>query len=225
MVSSNPAEGRVKQHGKGRLNRRLLASLVLGACFCSTLRSCSNGFVPQADTNIFWCSRRAAVEDGAKKLLLGVGTAVWSSQLPAGAAQQLPTPSGGADCADCVLGSGVGTVAAASAVELQIREIIESHPVVMFSKTFCPFCFKAKAAFAAEGADVKVVELDRLPFEQTQQYQQTLMQMTGARTVPRVFVRGVCIGGGDETEALQRSGALTQMLKNAPSTSQVRLVS
>eukprot|EP00971_Amphidinium_carterae_P042683 838959-Amphidinium_carterae.1 len=40
--------------------------------------------------------------------------------------------------------------------ELQIRDIIKSHPVVMFSKTFCPFCFKAKAAFAAEGVQVKV---------------------------------------------------------------------
>jgi hypothetical protein len=37
-------------------------------------------------------------------------------------------------------------------------------------------------------------------------------KMTGARTVPRVFVNGKCIGGGDDTAALAASGRLAKML-------------
>ena len=39
-----------------------------------------------------------------------------------------------------------------------------------------------------------------------------LGQLTGASTVPRVFVGGACIGGGDDTAAKQRSGELAKLL-------------
>lgn len=37
--------------------------------------------------------------------------------------------------------------------------------------------------------------------------------MTGAETVPRVFLDGKCIGGGDDTEKLEKSGELEKKLK------------
>ena len=39
------------------------------------------------------------------------------------------------------------------------------------------------------------------------------MSITGGRSVPRVFVAGKFIGGGDDTEALARSGKLKEMLE------------
>lgn len=45
--------------------------------------------------------------------------------------------------------------------------------------------------------------------------QDYLLELTGARSVPRVFVDGVCIGGGDDTDALARNGKLEVMLRNA----------
>lgn len=43
--------------------------------------------------------------------------------------------------------------------------------------------------------------------------QDYLLKITGARSVPRVFIGGNCIGGGSETRALQDQGKLVPMLK------------
>lgn len=45
--------------------------------------------------------------------------------------------------------------------------------------------------------------------------QDYLQQVTGGRTVPRVFVKGKFIGGGTEVKALQDQGKLVPMLKNS----------
>ena len=42
-----------------------------------------------------------------------------------------------------------------------------------------------------------------------------MKQLTGGRSVPRVFIGGKCIGGGDETDAAHRSGKLQGMLESA----------
>lgn len=46
-------------------------------------------------------------------------------------------------------------------------------------------------------------------------FQDVLLKLTGARSVPRVFIRGKCIGGGDDTVAAQKNGRLEKMLKEA----------
>ncbi len=61
--------------------------------------------------------------------------------------------------------------------------------------------------------DYKVLELDEI--EQGDEYQKVLKELTGARTVPRVFIGGQCIGGGDDTEQLQKKGELIEKLKEA----------
>ena len=43
--------------------------------------------------------------------------------------------------------------------------------------------------------------------------QDYLLKLTGARSVPRVFIGGKCIGGGSETRALHDQGKLIPMLK------------
>ena len=42
-----------------------------------------------------------------------------------------------------------------------------------------------------------------------------MQQVTGSRTVPRVFIGGECIGGGEETRAADRGGQLLGMLETA----------
>jgi glutaredoxin 3 len=42
-----------------------------------------------------------------------------------------------------------------------------------------------------------------------------MKQLTGASSVPRVFIGGQCIGGGDETSAAHKSGKLEGMLQEA----------
>lgn len=97
--------------------------------------------------------------------------------------------------------------------------IIQENDVIIFSKTTCPYCSRAKAALKEEGVDFAIFELDELPPEEAAAMQDSLRDMTGARTVPRIFVRGECIGGCDDLLALQSAGQLTALLKSGSSAS------
>lgn len=57
--------------------------------------------------------------------------------------------------------------------------------VVIFSKTTCPYCKVAKNVFNEIGASYKVIELDE--HNDGRRLQETLAQMTGARTVSAVI--------------------------------------
>jgi glutaredoxin 3 len=98
-----------------------------------------------------------------------------------------------------------------------IETIVSRHPVVVFSKPWCPHCRRAIEALALDGVeDPYVIDLSQLD---AQQIQSTLEQMTGRRTVPNVFIGGSTIGGGDETVALERRGKLREMLQSVGATS------
>lgn len=95
-----------------------------------------------------------------------------------------------------------------------ITRIVNSHPVVVFSKSWCPYCRKALEALSAAGVpDPFIVDLTSNP--QTREVQEVLKSMTKRRTVPNVFVGGKSIGGGDETAGLQAKGALVPLLIEA----------
>lgn len=56
----------------------------------------------------------------------------------------------------------------------------------------------------------EVLELEKRP--DCSEIQTYLRELTGASSVPRVFVGGRCIGGGDETAALEQKGQLKDLL-------------
>lgn len=80
----------------------------------------------------------------------------------------------------------------------------------MFSKTTCPFCSQAKEVLKSTGQKFVVVELDELP--EGAAMQDAFEEMTGARTVPRIFVKGACLGGCDDLMELEESGQLQKLL-------------
>lgn len=87
-----------------------------------------------------------------------------------------------------------------------------------FSKVFFPFkgpyCAKAKKILGKyKLKDYKIVDIDTI--KEGDDYMDVLGRMTGADTVPRVFIGGECIGGGDDTEALENQGQLVKKLKQA----------
>lgn len=94
----------------------------------------------------------------------------------------------------------------------RIDGLLEENGVVVFSKSWCPYCAKAKALLQAEGFGFVAVELDLLPQEESDEMLTTLGQMTGARTVPRIFSSGESLGGCDDLVALQRSGQLASKM-------------
>ncbi|KAM5148840.1 glutaredoxin 2 [Mantella aurantiaca] len=92
-----------------------------------------------------------------------------------------------------------------------IEEAISNNCVVIFSKTTCPYCTMAKEAFNDINVNYKTIELDEMA--NGSNLQSVLHEMTGARSVPRVFVNGTCIGGGTETRKLNQEGKLLQLVQ------------
>ena len=92
-----------------------------------------------------------------------------------------------------------------------VKAEIASADVVVFSKTFCPFCRKTKKVFdAMEGVDVKYIELNEM--DDGNEIQDSLLELSGQRTVPNVFIKGKHIGGNDDTQRAKREGTLEEML-------------
>ncbi|XP_066911469.1 uncharacterized protein [Clytia hemisphaerica] len=91
-----------------------------------------------------------------------------------------------------------------------VEEAITKDKVVVFSKTYCPYCKMAKGSLDKVGAKYVVIELDNR--NDGGAIQDALAEITGARTVPRVFISGKCIGGGSETQNLEKSGQLATMV-------------
>ncbi|KAE8742267.1 hypothetical protein FOCC_FOCC012196 [Frankliniella occidentalis] len=91
-----------------------------------------------------------------------------------------------------------------------VKKMISADKVVIFSKTYCPYCNMAKEAFDKIKFKYTAVELDKR--DDGDQIQAILGEITGATTVPRVFLEGECIGGGTDVKALQESGELSKRL-------------
>ncbi|CAD5215969.1 unnamed protein product [Bursaphelenchus xylophilus] len=98
-----------------------------------------------------------------------------------------------------------------------VNEQVGSKKVVIFSKSWCPYSRKAKqvllGVYRVDQKDYKVIELDEM--ETGDLIQDALQRVTGGRSVPRVFVNGQFIGGGDDTERLHKENKMAGLLKDA----------
>ena len=84
---------------------------------------------------------------------------------------------------------------------------------MVFSKSYCPYCQRAKATLQGYNSPMKVIELDQAPYNaKMDEYQDYLSKLTGARSVPRVFIGGKSLGGNDDTQRAHNSGKLQQMI-------------
>jgi glutaredoxin 3 len=82
--------------------------------------------------------------------------------------------------------------------------------VVIYSKSYCPFCTKTKDLFKGMGVEAKVYELDNM--DDGAAIQAALGELTGQRTVPNVFVTGKHIGGNSEAQSAAQAGTLKELL-------------
>lgn len=88
---------------------------------------------------------------------------------------------------------------------------IDSNNVVIFSKSYCPHCTKTKELFGGLKVDGTVIhELDQM--DNGADIQASLLDMTGQRTVPNVFIKGKHVGGNDACQAANASGKLKELL-------------
>mmetsp|Transcript_21712 Transcript_21712/g.29839 ORF Transcript_21712/g.29839 Transcript_21712/m.29839 type:complete len:129 (-) Transcript_21712:41-427(-) len=94
-----------------------------------------------------------------------------------------------------------------------VKGVISETPVLVFSKSYCPFCTKTKNAFEKAGIPYTLVELDHV--KRGPEIQAALTKLTGQRTVPNVFIGKQHIGGASDTLEGLASGKLGPLLKEA----------
>ncbi|KAG2694279.1 hypothetical protein I3760_08G135100 [Carya illinoinensis] len=99
---------------------------------------------------------------------------------------------------------------ASSSVSAFVQNAIYSNKITIFSKSYCPYCLRAKRIFSELHEQPFVVELDLR--DDGGQIQNVILDMVGRSTVPQVFVNGKHIGGSDDLKAAVLSGQLQKVL-------------
>ncbi|KAM6325413.1 thioredoxin reductase 3 [Podargus strigoides] len=101
-------------------------------------------------------------------------------------------------------------------LKLRVRTLIASHRVMIFSKSYCPYCNKVKELFRSMRVEYYALELDVIADGPS--IQQVLVELTNQRTVPNVFVNGTHIGGCDSTYQAYQDGSLQKLLGDSEDT-------
>ncbi len=81
-------------------------------------------------------------------------------------------------------------------------------PVKMYTTQVCPYCQRAKALLKQRG--VEAIEEIRVDLDPAQR--QTMMEITGRRTVPQIFIGDTHVGGCDDLVDLDQRGGLMPLL-------------
>lgn len=79
--------------------------------------------------------------------------------------------------------------------------------VIIYSKPICPYCDRAKDLLNNKGVSFSEIRVD-LDSEALQ----TMVEKSGRRTVPQIFINDQSVGGFDDLWALEQSGKLDEML-------------
>ena len=84
-------------------------------------------------------------------------------------------------------------------------------PVRMYATQTCPYCHRAKALLKERG----VSQLDELRVDLEPGLRAQMMELTGRRTVPQIFIGDTHVGGCDDLFELDRRGGLLPLLGGA----------
>ncbi|ORZ39524.1 thioredoxin-like protein, partial [Catenaria anguillulae PL171] len=92
----------------------------------------------------------------------------------------------------------------------RVSQIIAENGVAVFSKSYCPYCIKAKDTLKALNQPFYALELDQI--DDGSAIQNHLAELTGQRTVPNIFIKGKHIGGCSDLLDLKAKGELAKLL-------------
>ena len=80
--------------------------------------------------------------------------------------------------------------------------------VKMYTTAICPYCIRAKALLKQRGVEaIEEIRIDTDPVQRAH-----MMEVTGRRTVPQIFIGDTHVGGCDDLIALDGRGELVPML-------------
>jgi glutaredoxin 3 len=83
--------------------------------------------------------------------------------------------------------------------------------VLMYSSGVCPYCTMAERLLKSKGVD----EIEKIRIDLDPQQRAQMMEKTGRRTVPQIYIGDTHVGGFDDLSALDRAGKLDPLLRGA----------
>ena len=85
--------------------------------------------------------------------------------------------------------------------------------VIIYSKTICPYCVKAKALIKRKSNNFDI-EMIEIKIDNNQDLHNEMKQKSGGRmTVPQIFINDIHVGGCDDLYALEEQKKLDELLK------------
>ena len=83
--------------------------------------------------------------------------------------------------------------------------------VKMYTTAFCPYCTRAKQVLQSKG----VAQIEEIRIDTDPEARRHMMDITGRRTVPQIFIGDTHVGGCDDLIALDGQGGLVPLLNAA----------
>ena len=84
--------------------------------------------------------------------------------------------------------------------------------VKMYATASCPYCIRAKQILQAKGVE----QIDEIRVDLEPAQRRVMMEITGRRTVPQIFIGATHVGGHDDLVALDERGELDPLLAGQP---------
>jgi len=81
--------------------------------------------------------------------------------------------------------------------------------VVMYTTAYCPYCTNAERLLLSKG----VVDINKIRIDTDPELRMKMMEKTGRRTVPQIYIGDQHIGGFDDLRALDLAGELDPLLR------------
>eukprot|EP01038_Epipyxis_sp_PR26KG_P006363 gene6363-8763_t len=104
----------------------------------------------------------------------------------------------------------VSTNVDSNQVKEKIQELLDTNPVIMFSKTTCPFCFELKRTLVSYGVNFAVFEVN-----QAQNYTEIsneLATISKIKTFPNLFINKTSVGGCSDCKELEYTGKFQSVI-------------
>jgi glutaredoxin 3 len=80
--------------------------------------------------------------------------------------------------------------------------------VTMYTTAVCPYCIRAEKLLASKG----VTGIEKIRVDLDPDRRQEMMEKSGRRTVPQIWIGGRHVGGFDDLAALDHAGELDPLL-------------
>jgi glutaredoxin 3 len=84
---------------------------------------------------------------------------------------------------------------------------VSQPKIIIYSGRFCGYCTAAERLFQSKKAEYELIKVDENP----EQFEH-MMEITGRRTIPQIFIDDYHVGGFDDLAALNQSGKLDELL-------------